>query len=796
MLLSASASCGAEMSGGGGGGAGEREAPPWPPQDGPWRELCERLAREAATDFAGQYRAFTALHPQWAGPDAAATFAQIFAECFARRFRAEVGRPSGANRGGGRGGGAGGSPAAASSATSEEAAAAAASKRGSVGSDFSGREGAAAAAAASQMAASRRRSTSQEFTTKRDSVSLDPPPLRSPGPAGGGGGSPDAYPAARSAASERRSLAEPAPPPSPEPARDSAAADAKSLSSDEASSLRRGYGPEPPSRLRASFRRVCNMFRLRKRTSRGGGHLAAANVARRDVERPCANGDSSGEASRELAAAVPGAAASASRERGRPPLYRWFSWSQQRRSDPRCVRREGTLSYVVAEDVSGSQVRWRRCRLLLCRAEGRSGGAVASAAGYQLEFYVPPKSSKAKISVPCSSILEVRKTNPLEMPEKDNTFVLKTRDSMEYILETVDFLQMHSWLADIKDCLRLGNEGTRLQALGSSPSDNSIHRISSDMSASTQGLHSGGSGSHRTARPRSLDGDGGGSRFGLVDGAPPEVPPRAPVHGQGPEPTHFLPMIASGAMDTSMATGTQDCNGPLSECPWFHGTLSRLKAVQLVLTGGEERHGLFLVRESETRRGEYVLTFNYKGRAKHLRLSVSDDGCCRVQHLCFPSVAAMLERFQTEPIPLESGGIGDSVTLSRYVARAQEAISVRSQTPMQTPMRAPRYQRWNSEGDLRRPQLHTRPSAATTTAAVAATASAAMGAFPQQRSVSQTTVFMSERRKEGGVTFLRTFDPARFRELFQRRHSSRAQREPEPHSPGRPRATDNQYYVV
>ncbi|XP_078451407.1 SH2B adapter protein 1-like isoform X1 [Lampetra planeri] len=790
MLLSASASCGAEMSGGGGGGAGEREAPPWPPQDGPWRELCERLAREAATDFAGQYRAFTALHPQWAGPDAAATFAQIFAECFAQRFRAEVGRPSGANdRRGGRGGGAGGSPAAASSAASEEAAAA--SKRGSVGSDFSGREGAATAAAASQMAASRRRSTSQEFTTKRDSVSLDPLPPRGPGPAGGGGG-PDVYPA-----SERRSLAEPAPPSpsSTEQARDGAdsAADAKSLSSDEASSLRRGYGPEPPSRLRASFRRVCDMFRLRKRTSQGGGHLAAANVARRDGERPCANGDS-GEASQEPAAAVPGAAAaSASRERGRPPLYRWFSWSQQRRSDPRCVRREGTLSYVVAEDVSGSQVRWRRCRLLLCRAEGRGGGAVASAAGYQLEFYVPPKSSKAKISVPCSSILEVRKTNPLEMPEKDNTFVLKTRDSMEYILETVDFLQMHSWLADIKDCLRLGNEGTRLQALGSSPSDNSIHRISSDMSASTQG----GSGSHRTARPRSLDGDGGGSRFCLVDGAPPEVPPRAPVHGQGPEPTHFLPMIASGAMDTSMATGAQDCNGPLSECPWFHGTLSRLKAVQLVLTGGEERHGLFLVRESETRRGEYVLTFNYQGRAKHLRLSVSDNGCCRVQHLCFPSVAAMLERFQTEPIPLESGGIGDSVTLSRYVARAQEAISVRSQTPMQTPMRAPRTQRWNSEGDLRRPQLHTRPSAATTAAAVAATASAAaMGAFPQQRSVSQTTVFMSERRKEGGVTFLRTFDPARFRELFQRRHSSRAQREPEPHSPGRPRATDNQYYVV
>lgn len=68
----------------------------------------------------------------------------------------------------------------------------------------------------------------------------------------------------------------------------------------------------------------------------------------------------------------------------------------------------------------------------------------------------------------------------------------------------------------------------------------------------------------------------------------------------------------------SWATNQQDVENlrKLSEYPWFHGMISRANASQLVVGLGEDGTGQFLVRQSESREGDFVLTFNYHNRAK------------------------------------------------------------------------------------------------------------------------------------------------------------------------------------
>ncbi|XP_064337294.1 SH2B adapter protein 3 isoform X2 [Camelus dromedarius] len=299
-----------------------------------------------------------------------------------------------------------------------------------------------------------------------------------------------------------------------------------------------------------------------------------------------------------------GAAGEAGEAPARPGLARkLLPWSLAREPPPEALK-EATLRYSLADEASmDSGARWQRGRLALRRAGGPEG------ADRVLELFDPPKSSKPKLQAACSSIQEVRRCTRLEMPDNLYTFVLKVKDRTDIIFEVGDEQQLNSWMAELR-------EGTG-QGLESSDPEMQI----------PSALEPGMSNSPR------------GSTDSLNQGASP-----------------------GGLLDP----GCQKTDHFLSCYPWFHGPISRVKAAQLVQLQGPDAHGVFLVRQSETRRGEYVLTFNFQGIAKHLRLSLTERGQCRVQHLHFPSVVAMLRHFQRSPIPLECGAACD-VRLSSYV---------------------------------------------------------------------------------------------------------------------------------
>ncbi|XP_032965659.1 SH2B adapter protein 2 isoform X6 [Rhinolophus ferrumequinum] len=322
------------------------------------------------------------------------------------------------------------------------------------------------------------------------------------------------------------------------------------------------------------------------------------------------------------------------------------------------IQREGALRFMVADDAAagpGGAAQWQKCRLLLRRA--------VAGERFRLEFFVPPKASRPKVSIPLSAIIEVRTTMPLEMPEKDNTFVLKVENGAEYILETIDSLQKHSWVADIQGCVDPGDseEDTELSCAQGGCLASRVTSCSCELLTEADLPRAPETTAAVVTAPHSRARD-------AVSESLVHVPLET-----------FLETLDSpgGSNGDSNNTGEEGAEPEpeaapeleLSDYPWFHGTLSRVRAAQLVLAGGPRSHGLFVIRQSETRPGEYVLTFNFQGKAKHLRLSLNGHGQCHVQHLWFQSVLDMLRHFHTHPIPLESGGSAD-ITLRSYV-RAQ-----------------------------------------------------------------------------------------------------------------------------
>ncbi|NXI71987.1 SH2B3 protein, partial [Anseranas semipalmata] len=311
---------------------------------------------------------------------------------------------------------------------------------------------------------------------------------------------------------------------------------------------------------------------------------------------------------------------------------RILPWGLSREQPPE-VRKEGLLKYGLLDETSlDSGTRWQRCRLVLRRAGTPDGEE------YVLELFDPPKGSKPKLHTACSAVQEVRRCTRLEMPDNLHTFVLKVTNATDVLFEAGDEQQLNSWTAEIRECAHRGSDTGDPELLAGRHPDPAATSPTTSTDSLSQGAMPGG-----------------------------------PAEAAGPKTEQFL-----------------------SSCPWFHGPISRMKAAQLVQLGGLEGHGVFLVRQSETRRGEYVLTFNFQGRAKHLRLSLTERGQCRVQHLRFSSIVEMLHHFHRYPIPLECGATCD-VRLSSYVVVLPQPPAPGSGTAVPVPLPVPS---WSSEFSL------------------------------------------------------------------------------------------------
>ena len=101
--------------------------------------------------------------------------------------------------------------------------------------------------------------------------------------------------------------------------------------------------------------------------------------------------------------------------------------------------------------------------------------------------------------------------------------------------------------------------------------------------------------------------------------------------------------------------------------PWYWGKITRAEAAAAVCQFGETGTGCYVVRQSESKFGDFVITFNYHGEAKHLRVTVRSDGRCLLENYSFPSLQSLLDNYRTTPLPL---GTAD-VMLTKHIPRKQ-----------------------------------------------------------------------------------------------------------------------------
>lgn len=97
--------------------------------------------------------------------------------------------------------------------------------------------------------------------------------------------------------------------------------------------------------------------------------------------------------------------------------------------------------------------------------------------------------------------------------------------------------------------------------------------------------------------------------------------------------------------------------------PWYHSRMSRRDAEKLLVRDGD-----FLVRESTTNPGQYVLTGMHFGLPKHLLL-VDPEGVVRTKDMLFESISHLISYHLRNELPIVAAE--SEVHLKQVVRRKQ-----------------------------------------------------------------------------------------------------------------------------
>jgi hypothetical protein len=147
----------------------------------------------------------------------------------------------------------------------------------------------------------------------------------------------------------------------------------------------------------------------------------------------------------------------------------------------------------------------------------------------------------------------------------------------------------------------------------------------------------------------------------------PDLPPRRSGVLLSPSGPALSPSSMSALASPSGPSPVGDDDAvelTLRPYPWYHSNISAADARDLVESRSS---GAYLIRRSDSQKGQYVLCLNWCGTGTLLRIQTAPDGRCTLCGLKFSNIPALVSYFSCTPFPTTPEQRHQVVTLAEIV---------------------------------------------------------------------------------------------------------------------------------